>query len=169
MSSTTRLVKTICQLTYDARDYALLNSSINTLSKKHGQLKSAVQAMVELTIEWLDEIKERDGVEKWLELVETLRTITEGKVYRPAFLLHPRVRISVCLDLPGNTASTSDAPPLKIPRTTRRLVRCQNPERVSTNSLRSSFRPASRDLLLDGTKRKDGVHSRADATVDCCG
>ena len=31
---------------------------------------------------WLDEIKQRDGVDKWLELVETLRTVTEGKVRR---------------------------------------------------------------------------------------
>jgi len=83
LSSTTRLVKTVCQLTYDARDYVLLNSSINILSKKHGQLKGAVQAMVELSIEWLDEIKQRDGIEKWLELVETLRVVTEGKVRCP--------------------------------------------------------------------------------------
>ena len=90
MSSTTKLVKTICQLTYDARDYALLNSSINALSKKHGQLKGAVQVMVELSIEWLDEIKQRDGVGKWLELVETLRTVTEGKVHLSTFLLYPK-------------------------------------------------------------------------------
>ena len=95
MSSTTRLVKTVCQLTYDARDYALLNSSINTLSKKHGQLKGAVQAMVELSIEWLDEIKQRDGVEKWLELVETLRAVTEGKVRYPVLLSYPGM--SKCL------------------------------------------------------------------------
>ena len=83
-------MKTVCQLTYDARDYALLNSSINTLSKKHGQLKGAVQAMVELSIEWLEEIKKQDGIEKWLELVETLRVVTEGKVRLPVLLLHPK-------------------------------------------------------------------------------
>lgn len=93
MSSTTKLVKTICQITYDARNYALLNSSINTLSKKHGQLKGAVQAMVELSIGWLDEIKQQDGVEKWLELVETLRAVTEGKVRRLVFLLYPKAQI----------------------------------------------------------------------------
>ena len=103
MSSTTRLVKTVCQLAYDARDYASLNSSINTLSKKHGQLKASIQAMVELSIGWLDEIKQRDGVEKWLELVETLRAVTEGKVrgsMLPPYIKepnHPHV------DLPRNT------------------------------------------------------------------
>ena len=38
--------------------------------------------MVELAISWLDDVKQRDGTEKWLELIETLRTVTEGKVRR---------------------------------------------------------------------------------------
>ena len=82
LASTTRLVKEITQLCYDARDYKLLNANIQLLSKKHGQLKAAIQAFVELTITWLPEIKSRDGVEKWLEVLETLRTVTEGKVRR---------------------------------------------------------------------------------------
>lgn len=90
MSSTTKLVKAVCQLAYDAREYTSLNSSINALSKKHGQLKGAVQAMVELSIEWLDEIKQQDSVEKWLELVETLRAVTEGKVHLLTFLSYPK-------------------------------------------------------------------------------
>ena len=81
-------MKSIIELEYDARDYAQLNSSINTLSKKHGQLKGAIQGMVELAMSWLDEIKQRDGTEKWLELIETLRTVTEGKARH--FRLHRR-------------------------------------------------------------------------------
>jgi len=72
-------VKAIIELEYTARDYTQLNSSINGLSKKHGQLKGAIQGMVELSMTWLDEIKQRDGIERWLELFETLRTVTEGK------------------------------------------------------------------------------------------
>ncbi|KAF8274010.1 hypothetical protein EI94DRAFT_979582 [Lactarius quietus] len=93
LKSTTRLVKAVMELEYDARDYAQLNSSINTLSKKHGQLKGAIQAMVEQAMAWLDEIKQRDGVETWLELVETLRTVTEGKL----FLETPRARVTLSL------------------------------------------------------------------------
>ena len=58
----------------------MLNSTVTILSKKHGQLKAAVQAIVELTMSWLAEVKSQDGVERWLELVETLRGVTEGKV-----------------------------------------------------------------------------------------
>lgn len=57
-----------------------MNANIQLLSKKHGQLKGAIQAIVELAMGWLEEIKQRDGTEKWLELVETLRSVTEGKV-----------------------------------------------------------------------------------------
>ena len=81
-------MQAIVELEYDARDYAQLNSSISVLSKKHGQLKGAIQAMVEMAMSWLDEIKQRDGVERWLELVETLRAVTEGKVRRARLSLH---------------------------------------------------------------------------------
>ena len=74
------MVKEILQLSYNARNYTLLNSNIQTLSKKHGQLKVVIQTMVEQTIEWLPEVKKREGIEKWLELIETLRSVTEGKV-----------------------------------------------------------------------------------------
>ncbi|THH02597.1 hypothetical protein EW026_g267 [Hermanssonia centrifuga] len=93
LSSTTRLVKETCQLCYDARDYTLLNSSIHLLSKKHGQLKGAIQGMVELVMDWLDAVREREGTEKWLELVETLRSVTEGKI----FLETPRARVTLQL------------------------------------------------------------------------
>lgn len=78
--STTRIATTVSQLAYDARDYTQLNANISLLSKKHGQLKSVIQSIVELAMGWLDEIRSNDGLEKWLELVETLRQVTEGKV-----------------------------------------------------------------------------------------
>ncbi len=87
LASTTRLLTTIAQYSYDARDYPTLNSSVALLSKKHGQLKSAIQALVELVMGWLEDVKKRDGNEKWLELVETLRSVTEGKVRVPIFYI----------------------------------------------------------------------------------
>jgi len=81
LASTTRLAKAVADRCYEARDYDLLNSSVTLLSKKHGQLKGAIQALVEQTMGWLEEIKKREGIEKWLQLVETLRGVTEGKVW----------------------------------------------------------------------------------------
>ncbi|KAG7098977.1 hypothetical protein E1B28_000864 [Marasmius oreades] len=93
LASTTRLLKVISQHCYDARDYTQLNNSISTLSKKHGQLKAAIQAMVELSMSWLEEVRQRDGTKKWLELVHTLREVTEGKI----FLETPRARVTLLL------------------------------------------------------------------------
>ncbi|KDQ63363.1 hypothetical protein JAAARDRAFT_120129 [Jaapia argillacea MUCL 33604] len=93
LKSTTRLLNTICSLCYEARDYELLNSSINILSKKHGQLKAAIQSMVDQAMGWLEEIKSRDGIEKWLQMVETLRSVTDGKL----FLETPRARVTLLL------------------------------------------------------------------------
>lgn len=102
-------MKSVTELSYEARDYPVLNASISTLSKKHGQLKAAVQAVVELTMSWLEDVKKNDGIERWLELVETLRSVTEGKA---RLFLFSRYWLTDWLDvdLPRNTASASYTP-----------------------------------------------------------
>ena len=80
LKSTTALVTAISNLAYEARDFAQLNANILLLSKKHGQLKAVTQAMVEQAMGWLDEVRNRDGLDRWLELIDTLRQVTEGKV-----------------------------------------------------------------------------------------
>lgn len=109
LASTSRLVKAAIQHCHDARDYPLLNTTINVLSKKHGQLKSAVQGMVELSISWLPEVKEQAGVDRWLELIETLRNVTEGKVViLTGFEMESEIYLSS--DFLGNTSSTGNPP-----------------------------------------------------------
>ncbi|KAF8898941.1 hypothetical protein BD779DRAFT_1637987 [Infundibulicybe gibba] len=109
LASTTRLVKAVAEHCYEARNYDLLNSSVTTLSKKHGQLKAAVQALVELVMGWLDDVKQKGGVERWLELVETLRGVTEGKIY----LETPRARVTRLLAHYHEGIATSSTPPAK--------------------------------------------------------
>ena len=80
MASTTKLAVKAITLAYEAKDWSALKANILLLSEKHGQLKVAIQTMVDTAMNWLDEIKDKEGLEKWLQLVETLRTVTEGKV-----------------------------------------------------------------------------------------
>lgn len=80
-ASTTRVLSSIINLSLGAKDYAALNSNITLLSKKHGQLKEPVKAMVEEAAGWLEAVKAEAGEAKWLELLETLRAVTEGKVH----------------------------------------------------------------------------------------
>lgn len=47
------------------------------LSKKHGQLKQAITKMVQATMGFLDDAP---SMEVKLSVIETLRTVTEGKV-----------------------------------------------------------------------------------------
>jgi len=89
MSSTSVLLVLIGRLLWEAKSYDELNSQLTIMSKKHGQLKEAVVRMVDEAMTWLPELKRRKdegefkgGKDRWLELVNTLRDITGGKVSR---------------------------------------------------------------------------------------
>ena len=90
--STSRLLLTALLLIRTApdvhhTDVQLLCDTLISYSKKHGQLKASIQSMVELAMGWLEEIKQRDGTEKWLQLIDTLRSVTEGKVSGLTFII----------------------------------------------------------------------------------
>lgn len=87
MSSTATLLVLLAQLIWKSTDLDLLNTQLTVMSKKHGQLKEAVVRMVDEAMTWLPELRRRKdsgeftkGKDRWLELVQTLRDITEGKV-----------------------------------------------------------------------------------------
>jgi len=54
-----------------------MNEHVQILSKKHGQLKQAITTMVQKVMGFLDETPD---METKLSVIETLRTVTEGKV-----------------------------------------------------------------------------------------
>ena len=87
MSSTATLLVLLARLCYQAQSFDVLNTQLNVMSKKHGQLKEAVVRMVDEAMKWLPELKARKeageykkGTDRWSELLNTLRDITEGKV-----------------------------------------------------------------------------------------
>jgi 26S proteasome regulatory subunit N5 len=55
-----------------------LNEQIQLLSKKHGQLKQAITKMVQVSMDFIDDTP---NIETKLSLIETLRTVTEGKIF----------------------------------------------------------------------------------------
>jgi 26S proteasome regulatory subunit N5 len=77
VSRTLTAVVTICK---EQGDWSMLNEQVLLLSKKHGQLKQAITKMVQVVMEFLDDTPSTDVK---LSVIETLRTVTEGKV-RPA-------------------------------------------------------------------------------------
>jgi 26S proteasome regulatory subunit N5 len=86
MNSTATLLTLMTRLIYESGDLEQLNIQLVALSKKHGQLKEAVVRMVDEAMKWLDPIRSSKGDAAWLELLETLRGITEGKVRWNHFL-----------------------------------------------------------------------------------
>lgn len=77
LPSTSRLLVAIVTICKNVGDWTLLNEQVQLLSKKHGQLKQAVTKMVQVVMEFLDQTPNE---EVKLSVIETLRTVTEGKV-----------------------------------------------------------------------------------------
>ncbi|CAO3652964.1 unnamed protein product [Mucor hiemalis] len=77
-ASTGRILVQVVKLCYEAKDWKLLNEEIVLLSKKHGQLKAATTKMIQEAMSYLDSTPD---METKLELIDTLRTVTDGKIY----------------------------------------------------------------------------------------
>lgn len=78
LASTSRILVAIITLCKDAGDWGLFNEQILLLSKKHGQIKQAATKMVQVAMSFLDETP---SLETKLSVIETLRTVTEGKIF----------------------------------------------------------------------------------------
>ncbi|KAF4548607.1 26S proteasome regulatory subunit rpn502-like protein [Elsinoe fawcettii] len=78
LPSTSRILVSIVTICKDAGDWPLLNEQVQLLSKKHGQLKQAITKMVQVVMEFLDQTPNEDTK---LSTIETLRTVTEGKIF----------------------------------------------------------------------------------------
>ncbi|KAI0476090.1 PCI domain-containing protein [Xylariaceae sp. FL0804] len=78
LQSTSRTLVAICTICKDAGNWNLLNDQVLVLSKKHGQLKQAITKMVQTVMQFLDSTPNLDTK---LSVIETLRTVTEGKIF----------------------------------------------------------------------------------------
>lgn len=77
MTSTSRILVAIVQICLEAKNWAVLNEHIVLLSKRRSQLKRAVTKMVQECCTYVDKMPDK---ETKIKLIETLRTVTEGKV-----------------------------------------------------------------------------------------
>ncbi|VEU19441.1 DEKNAAC100033 [Brettanomyces naardenensis] len=78
LASSKRIMVRLVDLLAEKKDWDLLNEQIVLLSKKHGQLKDSVRVMIQQVIEHLDEIEDLDTK---IEAIETIRTVTENKIF----------------------------------------------------------------------------------------
>lgn len=76
--STSRVLVTVVQISFEAGDWAGLNERIIDIVKKRSQLKQAVAKMVTECCTFLDKTPDKATM---LKLIDTLRTVTAGKIY----------------------------------------------------------------------------------------
>ena len=78
VGGTTELVTAMVEFCWEAKNLTTLNETIVTLSKRRAQLKQAVTKMVQQACKYVEELSsEADKI----QLIETLRSISEGKIY----------------------------------------------------------------------------------------
>jgi 26S proteasome regulatory subunit N5 len=78
MVSSTRVLVAVVQIIFDARKWDLLNEYISILAKKRSQSKQAIVKMVQECVAYVDQTPDK---ETKIKLIDTLRTVTEGKIY----------------------------------------------------------------------------------------
>lgn len=77
LATTSRVLIAIVTICKNAGDWSFMNEQVLLLSKKHGQLKQAITKMVQTVMGFLDDTP---NIDVKLTVIETLRTVTEGKV-----------------------------------------------------------------------------------------
>ncbi|CAI5440776.1 unnamed protein product [Caenorhabditis angaria] len=78
MKSNTRVVQHQVKLCFDGQKWDLLNETILTLSKKRLLIKMAIAKMVRDAVAMIEKLPSED---LRMKLIETLRTVTAGKIY----------------------------------------------------------------------------------------
>lgn len=78
MVSTGRVLVAIVQICREANNWTALNEHIVLLSKRRSQLKQAVAKMVQECCGYVDQTPDK---ETKIQLIDTLRQVTEGKIY----------------------------------------------------------------------------------------
>ncbi|KAI0125381.1 PCI domain-containing protein [Xylariales sp. AK1849] len=78
LPSTSRVLVAIITICKEAGNWSLLNDQVLVLSKKHSQLKQAITKMVQTVMTFIDDTP---NLETKLSVIETLRTVTEGKIF----------------------------------------------------------------------------------------
>lgn len=78
IASTSRILVAIVEICFEAKNWAALNEHIVLLSKRRSQAKQAVTKMVQKCCTYVDQMPDK---ETKIKLIETLRAVTEGKIY----------------------------------------------------------------------------------------
>ncbi|KAK3585181.1 hypothetical protein CHS0354_001816 [Potamilus streckersoni] len=76
--STSRVLEAIVRLCFETKSWDALNENIVALTKKRSQIKQSVTKMIQEACTY---VEKTPNIEIKLKLIDTLRTVTAGKIY----------------------------------------------------------------------------------------
>jgi len=76
--STSRILVAMVKICFDTKNWDALNENIVLLTKKRGQIKQSVTKMIQEACTYVEKMPNK---ETRLKLIDTLRTVTAGKIY----------------------------------------------------------------------------------------
>lgn len=78
LGPTRKACMAIIELCFELGDWTALNQNVLIISKRRAQLKQVIKEVVQKSMEFLEKATTK---EQKLEMLETLRTVTEGKIF----------------------------------------------------------------------------------------
>jgi len=76
--STSRILVTIVKLCFESQNWNALNENVVLLTKRRSQIKTAVTKMIQECCTYIDKMPDKETM---LKFIDTLRTVTAGKIY----------------------------------------------------------------------------------------
>lgn len=105
ITSTKMCCKAILEVLFNAGDWQQLNENILLLAKRRSQLKQAVQAFVR---QGMDYVEKTPNEETKVELIKTLQSVTEGKIYVEIERARLTRKLAQLKEREGNIAEAAD-------------------------------------------------------------
>jgi len=103
--STGRILEAIVQMCFDGKDWDMLGEYVILLTKRRGALKLAVQKMVQKACVILEEAPDKETT---LKLIDTLRTVTAGKIHVEIERARLTMKLSKMKEADGDIAGAAD-------------------------------------------------------------
>lgn len=103
--ATSRLAVAIVRLCWQQHDLKALNANILVISKRRGQLKQAIADVVTEAMTFLDSMSDSGAR---VELITTLRTVTEGKIYVEAERARLTRKLAAIREAEGKISEASE-------------------------------------------------------------
>lgn len=97
--------RAVLETCFEARDWKTLQENVVVVSKRRGQMKQVVQAVVRQAMGYIEHTPDKATK---VELIKTLQSVTEGKIYVEIERARLTKRLAAMKELDGEVAEAAD-------------------------------------------------------------